>query len=133
MFIIALGILGLLAMLLWNALIPDLFHGPMLNYWQAVGLVLLSRVLVGIRGSRRHWWKPWHWGHRHAWRSGKKWDLGPRCCPSSRDWREWSRMSPEERERAKAEWKGTKDEWKREFKMRFCEDKPKGGDSPGVS
>jgi hypothetical protein len=137
MFIFALAILGLLAMLLWNALIPDLFHGPMLNYWQAVGLVLLSRVLVGFRGSRRHWWKPWHWRRRHLNGPGKKWgwewECGPSCGPSSHDWRKWARMNPEERERAKAEWKGTKDEWKREFKMRFGEDKPKDGESPGVS
>ncbi len=120
-------------MLLWNALIPDLFHGPMLSYWQAVGLVVLSRVLVGIRGPRRHWWKPWRWGGRHVWRSGKKWDCGPRCCPSSSDWRAWSRMSPEERQQAKAEWKQGKEEWKREFRIRFGEDKPGSGDSPGVS
>ncbi len=53
------GILGALVMLLWNALIPELFQGPMLNYWQAVGLLLLSHILLraipmyGLRGWRQ--------------------------------------------------------------------------------
>ncbi|MDP4199710.1 MAG: hypothetical protein Q8922_03805 [Bacteroidota bacterium] len=133
MFIFALAILGLLAMLLWNALIPDLFHGPFLNYWQAVGLVVLSRVLVGIRGPRRGWWKPWHKRH---WKGSDKnwnwgWDCGPSCGPSSHDWRKWAKMSPEERQQAKEEWKRNKTEWKQEFRIRFGEDKPEGG-SPGV-
>lgn len=32
---------------LWNALIPDLFHGPEINYWQAMGLMILSKLLFG--------------------------------------------------------------------------------------
>ena len=31
---------------LWNWLIPDLFHGPVLNYWQTAGLFLLSKILL---------------------------------------------------------------------------------------
>jgi hypothetical protein len=34
-------------MLLWNALMPPLFALPLLNYWQAAGLMLLSRILFG--------------------------------------------------------------------------------------
>lgn len=32
-------------MLLWNALIPDIFGLPVITYWQAVGLALLSSIL----------------------------------------------------------------------------------------
>ena len=111
MFIIAIFILGLITMLLWNALIPDIFHGPALDYWQAVGLLILARVLVGIRGGR-HWWKPWHWA-RHRW--GKKWGHAPKeewmweyCKPHDREWWEkWAQMSPEERRTAKEEWKSS--------------------------
>ena len=63
------GILGALVMLLWNALIPELFQGPMLNYWQAVGLLLLSHILlrtIPIYGLR---------GWRHA-RGGRMWKEG---------------------------------------------------------
>ena len=32
-------------MWLWNALIPDLFSGPVLNFWQTFGLMLLVKIL----------------------------------------------------------------------------------------
>lgn len=33
-------------MALWNWLIPDLFNGPVINYWQTAGLFLLSKILL---------------------------------------------------------------------------------------
>jgi hypothetical protein len=73
--IAVMGLLSLAVMLLWNALVPQLFHGPPLQFWQALGLLLLSRILFGgLRG------RGWH-GH---WRQ--------------RMWRErWENMTPEER------------------------------------
>jgi hypothetical protein len=70
-----LGLVGLAVMLLWNALVPAVFHGPLLQYWQAVGLLILSRLLFGgLRG------RGWHGGWR------------------GRRWRErWEQMTPEER------------------------------------
>jgi len=52
-------------MLLWNTLMPPLFALPVLNYWQAAGLMVLSRLLFGglahdmagrgrIADNRRH-------------------------------------------------------------------------------
>ena len=32
--------------LLWNWLIPELFNGPTLTFWQAAGLELLSCLLI---------------------------------------------------------------------------------------
>ncbi|MES2745006.1 MAG: hypothetical protein V4655_06245 [Bdellovibrionota bacterium] len=32
---------------LWNYLIPDLFHGPELSFFQAMGLLVLAKLLVG--------------------------------------------------------------------------------------
>jgi hypothetical protein len=76
--IVVMAALGVVVMLLWNSLVPPLFHGPPLQYWQAVGLLILSRILFGGlsgRGGR----------HRH-WRQ--------------RMWRErWEEMTPEERAR----------------------------------
>ena len=70
--------LSFVVMLLWNSLVPELFHGPPLQFWQALGLLLLSRILFG--GLRRR--ARWH-GH---WRQ--------------RMWRErWESMTPEERAR----------------------------------
>ncbi|HTL22104.1 MAG TPA: hypothetical protein VL220_15405 [Steroidobacteraceae bacterium] len=78
------ALLSLAVMLLWNALVPQLFHGPTLQYWQALGLLLLSRILFGgLRG------RGWH-GH---WRQ--------------RMWRErWENMTPEERAQLRERFQG---------------------------
>lgn len=54
------GVLGVAAvfgftfvvMLLWNALIPELFNGPELAYWQTLGLLVLSKILFSGIGGR---------------------------------------------------------------------------------
>jgi len=43
----AIAVFGAVTMLLWNALLPQLFALPTLNYWQAVGLMLLARIIFG--------------------------------------------------------------------------------------
>lgn len=57
------GILGLAFLVavifgvqaLWNWLIPDLFNGPELSFWQTVGLFILSKILLtGIAPSQPH-------------------------------------------------------------------------------
>jgi hypothetical protein len=83
--LVAVGItvFGYVVMSLWNALIPDLFHGPVLGFWQAVGLLVLAKILLG-GGHRGHKGHGGHWRHRFA--------------------EKWEKMSPEERERMRAEW-----------------------------
>ncbi|MDJ0364511.1 hypothetical protein QMK33_05055 [Hymenobacter sp. H14-R3] len=51
-------------MSLWNWLMPMIFHLPALNFWQTLGLVVLSRILTGGfgrggQGGRSRWaaWK----------------------------------------------------------------------------
>ncbi|MDR1256429.1 MAG: hypothetical protein LBJ86_01625 [Spirochaetaceae bacterium] len=39
------------AMLLWNALMPDIFALPRLNYWQAAGILVLAHILFGGLGA----------------------------------------------------------------------------------
>lgn len=74
--LVAVAVLGGLVMLLWNAIIPDLFAGARsIDYLRALGLLVLSRILFG--GFRGH--GGWH---RHGWHGGP-----------------WSAMTPEERER----------------------------------
>jgi membrane protein implicated in regulation of membrane protease activity len=41
-------------MSLWNALIPSLFHGPVLTFWQTAGLFLLSKILLTGVAPGRH-------------------------------------------------------------------------------
>lgn len=38
---------GLLVLAVWNWVIPAVFGGPQLNYWQAVGLLILAKLLLG--------------------------------------------------------------------------------------
>ena len=50
--ITALAILfGFVIMWLWNALMPELFDLPSLTYWQAIGLFILSKILLGGIGG----------------------------------------------------------------------------------
>lgn len=60
-------LLGAVVMLLWNALLPMLFHLPPLGYGQAIGLLVLCRILFGgFHGHRPHHRPPFsrhHWLH----------------------------------------------------------------------
>jgi len=70
LFLVPLGlaIFGMITMWLWNALIPQLFHGPVLTFWQTVGLLILTRILFSGFGHRR-------WGGHHRWRNEKNWRM----------------------------------------------------------
>lgn len=74
---------GGVVMWLWNAILPAAVGANPLNYWQALGLLLLSRILFG---GFRFGGRP----HRHT--------------PAP--WRDkWANMNAEEREQFKSEWK----------------------------
>jgi hypothetical protein len=45
------AIVGLVSLALWNALMPAIFGLPAINFWQALGLLLLSRLLLGRFGG----------------------------------------------------------------------------------
>ena len=83
------ALLSYVVMRLWNALIPDLFHGPLLGFWQAAGLLVLCKILFGgLRGRHGHG----HWREHRSWRREM--------------WREkWGRMTPEERERLRGKFR----------------------------
>ncbi len=79
---LALGAVGFVVMSLWNWLAPAAFGGHLLNFWQALGLFVLARLLVGglRRGGRGH--GRGHWRQRMQAR--------------------WESMSDDERERFRA-------------------------------
>ena len=82
-----LAALSVLVMVLWNVLIPDIFHGPAVTFWQALGLLVLAHVL--LRG-----WGPW--GHAHGWRHDRwKHKLEEKLAA----------MTPEEKEKFREEWR----------------------------
>ncbi len=51
--IVAVAVLGLIIMGLWNALLPPILRLPEINFWQALGLFVLSRIFFGHFGGRR--------------------------------------------------------------------------------
>ena len=59
--LVAIAVLGYIVMRLWNAIVPGVFTGiHVLDYRQALGLLVLSRILFGgfrgrVRFPRRHW------------------------------------------------------------------------------
>lgn len=76
---------GALVMGLWNAILPSLLHVSPINYWQAMGLFVLSRLLFG--------------GFRFG-------GNGPRPGYGKTEWRQkFMNMSEEERQKFQREWK----------------------------
>jgi len=47
----AIAVFSVAVMLLWNAIMPDIFALPALNYRQALGLLLLARIIFGGLGG----------------------------------------------------------------------------------
>jgi hypothetical protein len=45
---------GAIVMLLWNWLMPSIFGLAVINFWQAAGLLILARILLGGFGGGRH-------------------------------------------------------------------------------
>ena len=83
--IVAVLLISAVVMLLWNAILPELLNVHPIGYWQAVGLLILCKILFGGFGPRRHGGAPpsrrMHWSDK------------------------WSGMTEEEKARFKEEWK----------------------------
>ena len=84
----ALLLFGAIVMYLWNAILPEVTSVHPITFWQAIGLLVLSRILFGGFGGGR-----WRGGRRHMHRGG----------PHFRE--KWMRMNDEERARFRAEWR----------------------------
>ncbi|WP_394974104.1 hypothetical protein [uncultured Croceitalea sp.] len=85
-FFIILGILiaflvGYIVMRLWNWLMPDLFGLPMVGYWQAVGILILAKIIFGFgRGDGPG-------GNKKS--KSKNWSNYRKCGPIRSDFSEW--------------------------------------------
>jgi Ca2+/H+ antiporter, TMEM165/GDT1 family len=56
--IIGVFVFGSIVMVLWNAVMPVIFHLPLINFWQALTLFCLAKILFGgFRGGPRAQWK----------------------------------------------------------------------------
>ena len=60
---LAITVVGTVTMLLWNWLVPDLFGGPSVTWLQAIGLLVLSQILLSSGRKRGHWRR-----HNGGWR-----------------------------------------------------------------
>ena len=49
--ILAVAVFGFIVMGLWNWLVPALFGGRIITFWQALGILALCRILFGGLGS----------------------------------------------------------------------------------
>lgn len=100
-FVAAVLLFGLLVMSLWNALLPAILGVKAITFIQALGILLLSKILFGGFGGRG-------WRGSPAWKQKMK--------------QRFTNMTPEEREKFKAEWKNRcGGRWK----------SPEQGNSPG--
>ena len=83
--VVIFALLTIVVMALWNELVPDIFKGPVLSFWQAAGLLLLSHILLrGWSPGRHGGWRHDRWRHRMEERLAA--------------------MTPEERAKFRAEW-----------------------------
>ncbi|HEV8286762.1 MAG TPA: hypothetical protein VGQ09_20775 [Chitinophagaceae bacterium] len=86
----AIFVFGTVVMLLWNNILAPVINISTITFWQALGILVLSKILFGgFRGgwgSRRHYWK-------------------------QRMMQKWSNMTPEEREKLKQEWQRRCGSW----------------------
>ena len=74
---LAVTVFSFVVMGLWNWLVPGVFGGHTISFWQALGLLILSKILFG--GFRGRPGGPMHWRQRMVNR--------------------WEQMTPEEREK----------------------------------
>jgi Ca2+/H+ antiporter, TMEM165/GDT1 family len=73
-----------IVMWLWNNVLAVVLHISLISFWQALGLLVLSKILFGgFRGGGGGW-------GRHKWKS----DMIQR----------WDAMSGEEKEKFRGEW-----------------------------
>lgn len=82
-FILSILLMGLVVMLLWNWLMPHLFGLPQITHLEALGLLLLSKILFGGFGR----------GHRGRHKGKRFW--------KGRMKEKWKKMTPEQREKFK--------------------------------
>jgi hypothetical protein len=80
--VLLVAVLTWVVMRLWNWLMPPVFGLHLITYWQALGILVLSKILLG-RGFRPAPGRHWRWRRRMMER--------------------WAQMTPEEREKFRQE------------------------------
>ena len=86
---------------LWNILLPDILGVKAINYWQSLGILVLSKILFGGFGSKKKFGKQHHFDN-HNMKENWKQRIETQFCGSE-----------EEREKFK-------EMWKQRFESKFC-------------
>lgn len=87
-------VMSYVIMLLWNWLMPGIFGAGIISFWEALGLLVLAKILFGFGR-----WGGGYWGHReYYWKEKMQERL--------------KNMTPEERERFRSEWRRRCGGWK---------------------
>jgi Ca2+/H+ antiporter, TMEM165/GDT1 family len=98
LFIIIAAVLafGLVVMGLWNAILPAVIGVKAITFAQALGILVLSKILFGGFG-----------GGGRRWRGGPAWKEKMK--------QRWANMTPEEKEKFKAGWRNRCGDWQEKF------------------
>ena len=90
--IAAIALFSFLVMSLWNGILVSVLGVKLITFWQALGILVLSKILFGGFGKGC--------GHNkhHAWNEKMK--------------EKWEKMSPEERDEFKQQWRNKCRGWR---------------------
>lgn len=114
-------ILAVVVVWLWNWLMPGLFGLGPIAYWQAFGLMILARLILGTFGLGFHGYR-WHdrrpWGDRFAHYGHMCGDMG-RSMDSNRTMKWWHNYKEFWRDEGKAAFE--------EYTKRAGKEGPEGG------
>ena len=80
--------LGFIIMALWNNILAAVIHISVINFWQALGIFLLSRILFGGFPGKPGW-------ARHGYRRHEMEEMRNK----------WFNLSPEEKKQFRQNWK----------------------------
>lgn len=86
-----LALVSYIVMLLWNALIPVIFHLTAITFWQAAGLLILCKILFGFGKGGHRGGAPWMRNRMERFKN----------------------MSPEEQARFREQWRERCGKWSR--------------------
>jgi hypothetical protein len=89
----AIFLFGFIVMSLWNAILPAVLHVGVISFWQALGILILCKILFG----------GFHGGRGRAW--------GGKMRGNMRE--KWMNMSDQEREQFKQQWNNRCAGWRR--------------------
>lgn len=88
----AFAVFSLVVMSLWNAVLVPVLHISAVNFWQAAGILILSKILFsGFKAGGP------------MGRSGYRWNKELK--------EKWQHLSPEERDKMKQEWRQRCNRW----------------------